>query len=151
MPQYQVYIAGAMGGRRVSEVLAERRWARAWLNVKGLSFYDPAQDEGLDKLHPNCIISLKYSKAKMKRFVNKDLAAVAESKYVLNLTGDRISDGTAWEMAYATFYRLLPVYCVAPKRANGELMGFTNILSTHLFDTIKAAVCAIAKEEFNGL
>lgn len=145
MSQYHVYLAGAMGGCFVNDVIETREYAKGLLRKAGLTYYDPAEDEGLVPQR-NSIISLYYSKVKMLRFVEKDLAAVAESRCILNLTGDRVSDGVTWEMAYATFYRQIPVYCVAPQRAKGELMGFTNILSDKLFKDIESAVRFIKKD-----
>lgn len=139
MAQFDIYLAGAMGGRTVHDVWNERCIARICCEKLGLTYYDPAEDEGVYKWPKNQIISTEYSRAKMQKFVSKDLTNVSECRAVLNLTGDRLSDGTAWEMAYAAFYRHIPVYVVSPRRKSGELMGFTNILADKLFkDTYSA-------------
>lgn len=145
MSQYDVYIAGAMTGRLVREVLFERRQAKYWLHAAGLTWYDPADNEGLEKRLDSEIISNAFNKRRMKKFVSKDLAAVAESRSILNLTGDLSSDGSTWEMAYAVFYRHIPVHLVAPRRATGELMSFTDVLVDGVHDYLLTAIKAIKK------
>jgi nucleoside 2-deoxyribosyltransferase len=143
---YDVYLAGAMTGRKISEVLKERYKAHGLLRKAGLTFYCPAADEELEGYKPSHIISTAYDKRKMDWFVKKDLAAVAASRSVLNLNGDRISDGAAWEMAFAVYHRQIPVYIVAPERSIGLKMGFTNILVDGIFTTQEEAIKALAKE-----
>lgn len=145
MAQYDVYIAGAMTGRTVESVICERAWAKVYLKYAGLTYYDPAEDEGLQKCSFDAVISTAFNKRRMRRFVSKDLAAVAESRCILNLTGDMHSDGTAWEMSYAVWYRQIPVHLVAPLRNTGEKMGFTNILVDGVHKDLASAIRAIKK------
>lgn len=146
MTNYDVYVAGAMTGRKVSEVLKERYYAHGLLRKAGLTFYCPAADEELEGYKPDHVISTAYNKSKMVWYVKKDLAAVAASRSVLNLNGDRMSDGAAWEMAFAIYHRQIPVYIVAPERATGLKMGFTNILVDGIFTNAEEAVKALRKE-----
>lgn len=150
MSQYDVYLAGAMTGRTIKEVLKERQTAKRLLSLAGLTYYDPSHDEGLERQSPNKLISNAFDKRRMKHFVSKDLAAVAQSKYVLNLTGDLPSDGTNWEMAYAIWYRHIPVHIVAPKRHSGFKMSFTNILVDGVHQNLVSAIKAIQKLKENS-
>jgi len=146
MSQYDVYLAGAMTGRKVSEVLKERYIAHGLLRKAGLTFYCPAADEELEGFKPGHIISTAYNKEKMDWYVKKDLGAVAASRSVLNINGDRMSDGAAWEMAFAVYHRQIPVYIVAPERSVGLKMGFTNILVDGIFPTVEEAVKALKEK-----
>lgn len=140
-----VYIAGAMTGRKVCEVLLERAEAKALLTAYGLTYYDPAEDENLEALPIDSIISNAFDVVKMSSFVSKDLAAVSSCRSVLNITGDIQSDGSSWEMAYAVYYRMIPVHLIAPLRVSGSKMSFTNILVDGLHKSLPDAIVAIDK------
>jgi len=143
--QYDVYIAGSMTGRKVSDVLFERAETKAMLTAYGLTYYDPAEDEDLEKLDHNSTISNAFDVERMRKYVSKDLAAVAECRSVLNITGDMASDGTGWEMAYAVYYRHIPVILVAPLRTVGSKMSFTNILVDGIYANRADAIVAVAE------
>lgn len=140
---HDIYLAGAMTGRRIRDVLLERAEAKALLSAYGLSWYDPADDEGLEDMDQEAFISNAFDKDRMKKYVSKDLLAVSQSRAVLNLTGDMASDGTAWEQAYAIFHRFIPVHLVAPIRLSGSKMGFTNILVDGLHENLQEAIFAL--------
>src|SRR5450755_3519108 len=128
-PMYDVYIAGAMTHRKIGSVLLERAETKALLSAYGLTYYDPAENEGLEKHEDmNDIISNAFDRPRMEAFVKKDLQAVSQSRSVLNISGDLQSDGTLWEMAFAVFHRFIPVHLVAPQRVSQAKMSFTNIL-----------------------
>jgi hypothetical protein len=137
---FDVYLAGSMTGRKIKDVLQERANAHYILKAYGLTYYDPASDEGLENLDPNTVICNAFDRPQMEKFVKKDLAAIAQCKALLNITGDLPSEGTDWEMAYATFYRIIPIVLVAPKRHSGARMSFTNILVNGCFETLEEAV-----------
>lgn len=143
MNKYDVYLAGAMTGRKVSDVLKERAEAIQALKAAGLTVYDPAADEELENHDPNSIISTSLDKPQMEWFVKKDLAAVANSRSILNINGDKISDGAIWEMAYAVYHRQIPVFLVAPGRQSERIMGFTNILVDEIHYDVQEAVNAL--------
>lgn len=143
MAKYDVYIAGAMTGRKVGDVLAEREQAKVLLSAYGLTHYCPADDEGLEGLPYDTIISNAFDRPKMHKYVTKDLAAVAESRSVLHLNGDMSSDGCSWEMAFAVFHRFIPVFLVSPLRVSGEKMSFTNILVDGMYNNLQEAVFAL--------
>lgn len=155
MAKYAVYLAGAMTGRKVRDVLRERDEAKKLLLAYGLSWYDPADDEGLETLDQDSIISNAFDKPKMKAFVSKDLAAVASSACVLNINGDMASEGALWEAAFAVFHRFIPVYLVAPLRVDGEKMTFTNILVDGLYNNVNEAIFALneklKEKDFNAI
>lgn len=133
----RVYLAGSMSGRLGSEVLEERRVATQLLEDAGLEVSDPAANEGVDK---DKAIDCKLSYLTMKSFVAKDEYAIRCSQVLLVLTGDKSSEGTAWEMGLAHFKLKIPVVLVAPKRVAGELMGFSNIKADAIFATVEEAV-----------
>lgn len=141
-----VYIAGSMTGRKIGSVLLERAETKALLSAYGLTYYDPAENEGLE-LHEdmNDIISNAFDLPKMTEFVKKDLNAVAHSRAVLNINGDLASEGALWEQAFATYHRFIPVVIVAPLRCTGEKMTFTNVLVTKMVPTLQEAVFYISE------
>lgn len=123
------------------EVLRERFVATQLLEEAEIEVYDPAANENVD---PHKLVDLKMSYLQMKAFVAKDEFAIRNSHALLVLTGDRSSEGTAWEMGLAHFEVGIPVILVAPKRAAGDLMGFSNIKADAIFATIEEAVEFIA-------
>ena len=141
--KYDVYLAGSMTGRPVGEVRLERAEACAVLSTMGLTWYDPAENEGLERLDPQSLISNAFDRDRMEAFVKKDLAAVAASRAVLHLTGDLASEGSNWEMAYAVWQRQIPVHLVAPLRVLGVKMSFTNILVDGVHENLYFACKAI--------
>ena len=143
---YNVYLAGAMSGRNLDEVLREREQAKKLLREQGLTFYDPASDEDLNEVSKKGWINNNFNKSRMEWYVKKDLKAVSQCDCVLNITGDLMSDGCAWEMAFAVYARQLPVYIVAPLRKSRKKMGFTNILVDGIFNTVEEAVCHISNK-----
>jgi nucleoside 2-deoxyribosyltransferase len=142
---YDVYLAGAMTGRKVKDVLAERHHAHQVLRDAGLTYYCPAADEGLEILDQDAVISTSYDFDKMKAYVKKDLAAVAASRAVIHLSGDRISDGAIWEMGFAVYHRQIPVILVAPNRQMGKTMGFSNVLADAICYNVEEAVIELKK------
>lgn len=150
---HDVYIGGAMGGRLVSEVLAERMAAKTLLREAGLSYYDPAEDEGLQAMPIHSRISLNYTLAKMEQFVKKDDFNVDHSRIFLNLTGDMKSDGTSWEMGRAFYLNRSPIIMVSPLRAEKQLIQFSNIKALYLARTVAEAVnqCQIVKRNYSAI
>jgi Domain of unknown function (DUF4406) len=141
---FDVYIAGGMTGRRVGQVLLERATAKAMMKLAGLTWYDPAEDEGLEKFDDGHVITTAFNFFTMKSYASKDFKALTQCRSVLNLTGDIQSDGAGWEMAYAVWQRQIPVVMVAPKRHSGELMGFTNIMVDKICPTLPEAIKEIS-------
>ncbi len=145
--RYTVYLAGKMGGRSAKEVRYERARAAEACAKHGIEFIDPAANEQLP--WGDTIIDLEMDHATMKNFVAKDEHAISKCNALLVLTGDTPSDGTGWEMGYATFALGIPVFMVAPRRCSGSLMGFGNIKATSLHPTVEDAVEFIA-ENYGG-
>lgn len=144
MATYDVYLAGSMTGRKIGSVLLERAEAKALLSAYGLTYYDPADGEGLEEHDDmNDVISNAFDFPKMKSFVTKDLAAVSQSRALLNINGDMSSEGALWEMAFAVYHRFIPVLLVAPQRVAQAKMTFTNILVDGLYETLQEAVFAL--------
>lgn len=133
-------------GRLGSEVLEERWNATQLLEEADIEVYDPAANEHVDASQ---IIDSSASYLTMKAYVAKDEFAIRNSHVLLVLTGDLSSEGTAWEMGLAHFGMGIPVILVAPKRAAGQLMGFSNIKCDALFATVEEAVEFIA-ENYGG-
>lgn len=118
-----------------ADVIRERRLAkdRLW----DAEVYDPAANE-LDPI-VNEPVNLKFSLNTMKAFVSKDEAALRKCDVLLVLTGDYPSDGTWHEIGLAHYERKIPVVYVSPKRARGELVGFSNVKAHAIFETIEEA------------
>ena len=144
----RVYLSGKMGGRTGHEVKAERAYAIELCLEHGLTPIDPGKNEHIQDT--NEPISLQCTHTVMKSFVAKDNYAVDNSDVVLVLTGDTTSDGTWFEMGRAIYKCHIPVVMVAPKRAAGELVGFSNIMADAIFSTIEEAVKFIADNYTGG-
>lgn len=143
---YDLYLAGSMTGRKVRDVLFERAEAKALLTAYDLTWYDPADNEGLESKDPDSVISNAFDLPKMQEFVKKDLNAVANSRSVLNINGDMASEGALWEMAFATYHRFIPVLIVAPQRVAQAKMTFTNVLVTGMYENLNDAVFALKEK-----
>jgi len=144
--KYDLYIAGAMHGRPVNLVQQERAIATYFCRLSGLSYYDPAADEGLHLLAPHDTIDLVPNVRLMKHYVRKDDANLDKCRYLLVLTGDLSTSGTSWEMARHHYRNHRPIVLVSPKRCAGDLVNFTNIKAPQFFVTIEDAVKWIAKD-----
>lgn len=138
----KVYLAGKMGGRLGRDVLFEREYAVSVCKKYGLIPVDPAEHEHID---PNAIVDLSMDYTTMKSFVSKDEYAIRACEALLILTGDTPSEGTGAEFGLAYRELNIPVVLVAPKRANGELMGFWNVHASAIFGTVDEAAEYIAK------
>lgn len=142
-----VYLSGGMNGRPIPQVQSERKHAIQLCTTAGLDYIDPAADEGLDKHPQGAIVPIDYARETMAQFVEKDERDVLRSNYLLVLTGDTPSDGTWWEMALAK-QASIPIVLVAPRRASGALMGFTNIKADAIFATVEEAVTYIKERVY---
>lgn len=138
----RVYLAGKMGGRLGREVLKERARAIAACKANDIAAIDPARNEDIN---PNLPVDLRMDYLTMKAFVAKDEYAIRCVDVLLVLTGDTPSEGTGWEMGLAHFELHIPIVMVSPKRAAGELMGFSNIKVDAIFPTVEAAAEFIAE------
>lgn len=138
----KVYLAGKMGGRLGRDVLDERSRARYFCELNGIAYIDPAQTENVD---PDKVVDLRMDYVTMKNFVAKDEYAIRHCDALLVLTGDTPSEGTGWEMGLAHFALGIPVVMVAPKRAAGDLMGFSNIKVDAILPTVEEAAKFIAE------
>lgn len=136
----RIYLAGRMGGRLGREVLDERRRATKACTYYGLNYIDPAEGENIEA---DKTIDLRLDFPTMKSFVAKDEYAIRSCDVLLVLTGDTPSEGTGLEFGLALSLNI-PVVLVSPKRMRGDLMGFWNIKSTAMFDTVEQACQFIA-------
>lgn len=139
----RVYLSGKMGGLVVADVLASRGEAKYHCERFGLEYYDPADSEGLECLHPSSKIDLAVDHYTMGQYVEKDESNLDKCTVCLVLTGDTPSDGTWWEMARAYYHLKIPIVMVAPRRLHEQLMGFSNIKLQYFFDTTEAAIVFI--------
>ena len=138
----KIYLAGSMAGRITKEVIAERKKASRLCRSMGMAPLDPGYTEAKD--WNGYRISDTMSKAKMTKYVDKDLKLIRRADGLIKLTGDKASDGTDFERDYAYFIRI-PVAIVAPARCKGQLMGFSNVLFP-CFPTVKQAFKYLRKE-----
>ncbi len=144
--KFDIYLAGAMHGRRVCDVLTERQVAKDYCDAYKLSYYDPAGDEGLDKLPPESLITSAPTREVMEHYVKKDDANLDRCRVLLVLTGDINSSGTAWEMARHYYKNKRPIFLVSPMHYIEQIVNFTSIKATFIHSSIPVAVVAIAQQ-----
>lgn len=137
----RVYLCGSMVGRIGAKVLGERWKATELLTDAGIEVFDPAKNEHVDPTKP---IDIRVDFETMRAFVSKDEYAIRHCDVLLVLTGDEPSDGSWWEMGLAHFECKMPIVIVAPLRAAGEKMGFTNVKANAILPTVEEAVDFIA-------
>lgn len=142
MNKPKIYLAGSMAGRITKEVIAERKKAMKICRQYGMAPLDPGYTELAD--WTGYRISDSMTKAKMSKYVDKDLKLIRRADGLIKLTGDKASDGTDYEKDYAKFIGL-PVAIVAPARCKGQLMGFSNVLFP-CFPNMKTAFRWLKKE-----
>jgi len=135
----KIYLAQAMTGLTVAEVMKISQIARAYCRHYRFEWYSPIDDEGLDQLPPHTIVTKSSPETTMRWYVEKDEAAIGQCNALIYLTGDRLSDGANWEMAHAHYHQHIPVIVVSPLRAAGQLMGFTNIKADRVVATMGEA------------
>lgn len=140
---FDIYVAGSMTGRKISEVLKERQKARELLELNGLTYYDPAVSEGLELLSQNSVISNAFDASSMDFFIKKDFEAVHNSRCLLNLTGDLSSDGTGWEMAEMKRVLKRPVIVIGTNMFSGLRMNFTARCVDRVCPDIHSAIKAV--------
>src|SRR5579864_8806416 len=142
MNRPKIYLAGSMAGRVTKEVIAERKKASKLCRQMGMAPLDPGYTECKD--WTGYRISDSMSRARMKRYVEKDIKLIRRADGLIKLTGDKASDGTDFEKDLA-FWMRIPVAIVAPERCKGKLMGFSNVMF-ECFPTMKAAFKWLRKE-----
>lgn len=133
-----------MHSRPVGEVVAEREKAKALCDLYEVTYYDPAEDEGLERLQPGQLIDSKPNLELMQHYVWKDESHLEQCQAILVLTGDRSSSGCAWEMAKAYYELNIPIFLVASKMATGQLVNFTTIKADFICETQEEAVEMLA-------
>ena len=142
--KFDVYVALAMHGRKVGDILVQTFLAKAFCKKYGLSAYFPSEDEGLDKLDRDSLIDSKPDLDKMKWYVSKDDKNLDKCQTLLVLTGDNSSSGTGWEQGRMFYKHKRPIILVAPRMFYGKLTNFTTIKSSYIRPTIEEAVHCIA-------
>lgn len=141
--KYDVYLACRMHFRQVGDVLLQTSIAKAFCKKYGLTYYCPGDDEGLATLARTSIIDPKPNLDDMTGYVNKDDANLDRCKFLLVLTGDTSSSGTAWEMGRMYYKNKRPIVIVAPKTYYGQLTNFTTIKASYIRPTIESAIWCI--------
>ena len=142
----RVYLSGSMAGRPAEQVRADRQLATRLMAKAGIHAVDPgASEKKLWKKGKKYKITFKFPVKIMKAFVDQDLWLIRHSDALLVMTGDNPSDGTWWELAYAKFIGL-PVIMISPKRVNGEIVGWSNIMANDLVSDIKGAIKLIKRK-----
>lgn len=143
-PKYSVYIAGAMHNRYVGEVLAERDRAKRYCETYDLTYYDPAESEGLENLEGESLIDIAPSIELMEEYVLKDEHNLDKCRALLVLTGDTNSAGVLWECARAYYLLNIPIFLVAPKMSRLELVNFTTIKADFICASQEEAISLLA-------
>lgn len=140
MSTKSVYICGSMAGRLGADVQWERALVSTLLKRAGFIPHDPARNENIvaDK-HISSALPIDN----MADYVVRDLSLLSKSDALILLTGDFPTDGSWWEMAYATLSYKIPVVVVSPLRVKSEIVGFTNVLIDHIYKTPEEAIDAL--------
>ncbi len=143
---FRIYLSGGMAGRPPDQVKAEREHATEMFKRAGMMAIDPgAAEKKLWKKGKKARIALKFPRPIIEAFVKEDLWLIRRCDALLVMTGDNPSDGTWWEMAYAENIEI-PIIMIAPRRANGELVGWSNIKVPHIVDDLPSAIRLIKKK-----
>jgi len=143
---YRLYLSGSMQGRIPEQVREERKLAVKELGHYGIFGVDPgAKEQKLWSNRKGSKISLAYPRKIIEAFVIQDLWLIRRCDALLVMTGDTPSDGTWWEMSYAKQIGI-PVVMIAPRRAAGKLMGWSNILADYVVADLHGAIKVIRKK-----
>lgn len=142
--RWDVYISLAMHSRTVKEVLEQTASAKALLEMHGLTYYCPTDDEGLEKLKPEDIIDIKPDLELMEHYVKKDDSNLDRCRMLLVLTGDKASSGVLWECARMFYLNRRPIVLVAPKMFNRKLVNFTTVKADWIRPTQEQAISLIS-------
>jgi nucleoside 2-deoxyribosyltransferase len=135
-----------MGGRSPDQVKAERDQAADLFKKNGIMAVDPgAAENKLWRKGKRARIGLKFPKPIIEAFVKEDKWLIRRCDALLVMTGDTPSDGTWREMAYAEKLEI-PVIMVAPRRAHGELVGWSNVEVPYIVEDIKSAIRLIKRK-----
>lgn len=143
---FRVYLSGSMSGRLAEQVKEERALAIRKFKKAGILAVDPGASE--DKLwgkQRKAKISLRYPEKIIKAFVEQDKWLIRRCDALLVMTGDTPSDGTWREMSFAEKIEI-PVIMIAPKRINGELVGWSNIEVPYVVSDLDSAVKFVKKK-----
>lgn len=145
---FRVYLSGSMSSRLVEQVKAERQLAIDLCAKAGMYAVDPADSEQkLWKPGKKSKIAVKFPPKIMQAFIKRDKFLIRHSDALIVMTGDTPSDGTWWEMCYAHDIGI-PVVMISPKRATGEMVGWSNFLVDDLVGDLTSAVRLIRRKYF---
>lgn len=127
-------------------VREERQMAVRDFAAVGIHAVDPgAAEQKLWKSGKKSKIAYDAPRKIMEAFVIQDKWLIRHCDALLVMTGDFASDGTWREMCYAETIGI-PVIMIAPKRVNGELQTWSNILCQHIVPDLKSAVKLIERK-----
>lgn len=132
-----VYLSGTLTGRNRKEVAAERARARRVLEKNGFIVFDPTS---IEENHLGCKFKSNHSLQVMASYIRHEKQVIRHCDAMLVLTGDRPSDGTWYEMAFAKYQCGIPVVLVAPRRAKGKLVSWSNLEASAIASSIGGAV-----------
>ena len=124
-----VYIAGSMEGRTYEELFYEHYYVRSELIKIGLEVFDPLLKE---KHKIGKIIGLKNCGMPPKKVYAQDLAAVEWADIIFWVTGDKATEGSVTEVAWAGCINRFKlgkklILIVSPRRYRKELNHFCNM------------------------
>ena len=136
-----IYMAGNIRGKKACEVLeffnsnthyVIRRLIEVGIKCKVLS---PIRGKNCDE-----VTGIWKNKHSLKEIIARDEADVSKSDVVIIQTGDKPSDGSWFEFAYAHYVCKIPVLMVAPLRKSGEKVSWSNEKATFIGDTLEECV-----------
>lgn len=136
-----IYLSGTLTGRNKKQVLKERKQATKLLEKAGFLVYDPVSIEE----HQGTKFKSDHNLSTMSVFVRKEKNAISNCHAMLVLTGDKPSDGTWFEMAFAKYQCNIPVVLVSKLRSRGKLVSWSNVEASSVIPSVPKAVESLKK------
>jgi len=130
------YVSGSLGGRKVSDIVQERRDIVRPLRQAGWEVYDPFENERAQR---GVLVPNDLSLSTLKKYVSKDDRQVRKADVLIVTTGDQASDGT-WDEKCTAWHQGSIVILIAPLRKASKLVGFANVKAHYLASSSRDAV-----------
>ena len=139
--QVQIYVSGALTGRKVVEVKRERTWVKMLLTQAGFQPVDPFLrhfPDGIPTTLLDCSVDGEFVKRlglSEKQIVEQDKKLLQDCDAVLIITGDTITSGTWLEFGYARYRLGIPVVVVSQNPST-----WTTAEATHVAGNVDEAI-----------
>ena len=125
----KAYLAGSMEGRTYEELFYEHYYVRSELVKLGIDVFDPLLKE---KHKVGKIIGLRSCGLSPRSVYKQDLDAVEWADIIFWITGDKATEGSVTEVAWAGCMNRFNksnklILVVSPRRYSGQLNHFANM------------------------